>query len=246
METSLSELYQRYKPCLARVTVDLPTGDTATGAAFHIGRGYLVTARHNVEGVLIKEISTHHYARKPTKVTKIIPHHNPAVDIAILKTDFSLEHYITKVKIMVGDQEREKTDYIPLGGHLDDWLGDELILSKAMVLGFPHIPRSREVVPVAVESEVNAIVDRYDVPHPYFVISSIPRGGFSGGPVFSEYGFLLGVMTEALFEGDKPYELGFAAAVSIQPLLDLIDEAKIECGENSQFIKELFGDDAEA
>jgi hypothetical protein len=78
----------------------------------------------------------------------------------------------------------KKTDIIEVGGHLDDWIGDEFVLSKALLMSFPRVPLARFPVVVAVAGEINAVVDRYDVPHPYFVISSIPRGGFSGGPVY--------------------------------------------------------------
>ena len=60
------------------------------------------------------------------------------------------------------------------------------------------------------------------MPHPHFVLSSIARGGFSGGPAFSEWGFLLGVVTQSLVEGGKQTEQGFAVCVSIEPLLTLL------------------------
>jgi hypothetical protein len=141
---------------------------------------------------------------------------------------------------MVGDKPQDKVDHIPIGGHLDDYLGEELVLSKAMLMGFPPVPRTTAPVVVAVETEVNAVIDRYDGPHPHFVISAMPRGGFSGGPVFSEYGFLLGVMTDSLYNGEQSYELGFASVISVEPLLNIIHDAGLECGENSRFAKELF------
>lgn len=123
---------------------------------------------------------------------------------------------------------------------MDDWIGDELMLTKAVLVGYPPIPRSDRPVEVAVEVEVNAIIDRYDGPHPYFIMSSIPRGGFSGGPVISEYGFLLGVLIESLFWGGQSLEVGFAAVISIEPLLDLIYESQIDCGKNSTFARWLY------
>src|SRR4051812_4731946 len=144
------------------------------------------------------------------------------------------------VTIMDGDKPREKTDFIPLGGHLDNWLGDELLLSRALVMGYPPVPTTVDAFLVAVESEVNAVVDRYVAPHSHFILSHLPRGGFSSGPVISEHGFLLGVATESLKSNDQLLETGFAAAISIEPLLILLDSNGIYPGENGEFIRELF------
>lgn len=225
--------------CIVRITVGLPSGDLSTGTGFHIGNGYLVTARH-----LVDESNTIHEVvgdRGFTEIAvrRIILPDDPTIDLAILETDFSLEHYMTKV-FFNPKPSWEKTDIIELGGHLDDWLGDELVLTKAMLVGYPPIPRSNRPVEVAVEVEVNAIIDRYDGPHPYFIVSSIPRGGFSGGPVISEYGFLLGVLIESLFWGGQSQETGFAAVISIEPLLNLVHESKIDCGKNSRFVTWLY------
>jgi len=241
MSEALERLYQRFKPCVVCVVVRDANGDLHRGAAFHIGNGFLATARHVVENIEIVEIVPHHYAHKPIQVRRVHLHPAERVDVAVLETDFSLEHFMTKVQIVEGDGFREKTDFVPIGGHLDDWVGDELVLSKAVLIGYPPVPRIRSLVAVAVETEVNAVVDRYDGPHAHFIVSAVPRGGFSGGPVLSEYGFLLGVLTDSLHRGDQPYELGFSSVVSIEPLLEMIDALGLECGANSALARELFG-----
>jgi V8-like Glu-specific endopeptidase len=238
---ALRRLYQLYKPCVACVVVKDQHGDLHRGAAFHIGNGFLVTARHVVQSMEIAEVVPHNYARTPVTVKRIHTPPGEHIDLAILETDFSLEHYMTKVQILEGDLPREKVDFVPIGGHLDDWLDDGLILSKAILIGYPIIPRVPSLEAVVVETEVNAIVSRYDEPYAHFIISAVPRGGFSGSPVLSEFGFLLGVMTDSLYGNDQPHELGFASAVSVEPLLELIHEEKIDCGENLAFARELFG-----
>jgi hypothetical protein len=42
--------HEKYKVCMARVTVETSTGDLSNGAAFHIGDGWFVTAAHVLEG----------------------------------------------------------------------------------------------------------------------------------------------------------------------------------------------------
>lgn len=240
---TFAELYQIYKPCLLRITGKNRNGDFVNGAAFHIGHGCLATARHVVDGVDVTEIvSSDSHCVSPVNIREMHFHENRDIDLAILETDFSLEHYMNSVMIIrVDGRLREKVDYIPIGSHLDYLMGDHFILSKAMLLGFPPIPRASRPVPFAVEVEVNAIIHRYDTPHPNFVISAVPRGGFSGGPVFSDSRFLLGIMTDSLYGAEQSHEAGFAAAITVEPLLQLIFSAGLECGKNSNLAKDLIG-----
>ncbi len=233
----MKRLYDLYRYCMVHIVVKTSTGDYANGAGFHIGDGYLVTARHVVENQVIVSVSGYRYSSDDISIKKIFYPSDPRVDLALLATDFSLQYFLEKVTITdTGGNSSEKVGLIPLGGHLDDWLGDELVLSKVLVMGYPPIPLSQEPVLVAVQGEINAIVDKYCGPHPHFVISSIPRGGFSGGPVISEYNFLLGIFVESLLEADQTVELGFASVLSIEPLLVLLQENGIYIHENSNIL----------
>ena len=51
---------------------------------------------------------------------------------------------------------------------------------------------------MSVAREVKAAIDRCGVPHPHFVLSPLPPGGYSRGPVNSEGGSLLAAVTETL------------------------------------------------
>ena len=198
---------------MVHIIVKTSTGDYANGAGFHIGDGYIVTARHVIENHVIESVCGYRYGRG-ISINKIFYPSDPRIDLALLATDFSLQYFLEKVTIVDGEgNPTEKVGFIPLGGHLDDWLGDELVLSKVLLMGYPPIPLSQEPVLVAVEGEVNAIVDKYCGPHPHFVISSMPRGGFSGGPVISEYNFLLGVFVESLIDAEKNSRTGICFSI---------------------------------
>jgi S1-C subfamily serine protease len=245
---SLSAVYQSYKRTVARVTVQLTNGDLSTGTAFHIGDGWLVTARHIVEGGKIQEVAGgsgksinegagFSYA---LDVQDVIVPSEKLVDLALIKTNFSLTHYMTKHAIANPPDGFIKVDHIAIGAHLDDWLGDEFLLSKVLVMGFPRIPLSREPVLVGTEGEVNAVIDKYSEPHPHFIVSTTARGGFSGGPVIGENGVLVGVVTQSLIENGNAAELGFSSAISIEPLWDLLHANKIYPASNAQFLKEVY------
>ena len=236
----MKKFYDLYANCIVHINVKSNAGDYLSGAGFHIGDGYLVTARHVIEDHVIESITGNRFSHANI-INEIYYPSDPRIDLALLKTSFSLQHYLEKVTIINDEgQPKEKAGFIPLGGHLDDWLGDELVLSKVLVLGYPPIPYSKEPVLVAVQGEVNAIIDKYNSPHPHFVISPIPRAEFSGGPVISEYDFLLGIFVESLSNEDQTAELGFASVLSIEPLLVLLRENGIKIHGNPNILDEVY------
>ena len=237
----MKELYERYKCCVVQITVRTQVGDLTTGTGFHIGDGYIVTARHVVERHSIESVAESNSSRN-VAIKNIFYPSSSKIDLAVLETDFSLDHYLEKTTIIEDGKPKEKVDRIPLGSHLDDLIGDELILSRVVAFGYPRIPLSKEYVLVAVQGEINAVIDKYSGPHPHFVISSIAREGFFGGPVISEYDFLLGVLTESLTDGDQALENGFASVISIEPLLVLLHENKIRIRGNDNILYDITGD----
>lgn len=215
-------LYRTYAPCVIGLAT-ASDGVESMGTAFHIGDGFFLTARHVVEGravvdVVVNEgtLSTIHSIHYPS---------DPAVDLAILSTDFDLSHYMERVKIVGADWE--KVDAIGIGTHLDDWVEDGMVLMPVVMMGFPPVPTSRGPLMLAVSGEVNAVLDRYTTPHVHFIVSSPARGGFSGGPVLYAGDGLLGVVTESLQREPERGEPGFAVALSVEPVYVLLAELGI-------------------
>ncbi|WP_413525214.1 S1 family peptidase [Photobacterium phosphoreum] len=235
---NFTHLYQSFKYSMVRITVRTESGDLSNGSAFHIGDGWLATAAHVVNGGEIEEIVSEH-CHENLEIEKIICHSDDRVDLAIIKTNLNLTHYLTRTTIVGAPEGFVQTDHVEIGGHLDDWIGDELVLSKVLLMGYPPIPFSNGPVLLASVGEVNAIVDKYNGPHPHFIISNMGRGGYSGGPVLSEYGFLLGVLTESLVKNNQSEELGYSSAISVEPLLVLLQESGVYPGKNKETIEVL-------
>jgi S1-C subfamily serine protease len=215
--TKFRHLFETYASAVAYVSVESRDGTQSIGTAFHVGEGVFVTARHVVENKTIRSVATTQGTMRPLKspegayeavhhagtgrVTRgPFLHPNSDVDVAALVVD-GIDAPI-----------------IPLGGHLDDWLGTELVLCPVLVLGYPPIPFSREPLLVAATGEVNAIVDKYTGGHPQFVLSTMARGGFSGGLALTDFGCALGVITESLGQAGQPAELGYFSVLTVEPI----------------------------
>jgi S1-C subfamily serine protease len=212
---------------MVRICVETPKGDRCNGAGFHIGKGVIVTVRHVIEENRILELQSESYGIEALTTTDVIVATDTGVDLAVLKTNFQLDPYLTIVTFMSGDgpdveRNNDKVDHVPIGLHLNDWISDEFVLSKVLVMGYPRIPLSREIVLVTYPGEVSAVVDTFGGRHPYFVISLVARGGFSGGSVISEHDFLLGVVTQAMVQDGQSPESGYFSLLTVEPLLELL------------------------
>lgn len=221
---SRRELFEDYASAVAYVAVESRDGCQSIGAAFHVGDGVFVTARHVVEGTKILEIATTvgRNVPDPNGTTRIpgrygrfrsisprslaiksgvLCHPDAAIDVAAIVTD------------------GREIPVVPLGGHLDDWINDEqFMLQRVVVMGYPPVPFSAAPRLFAASAEVNTVVDPYSGPHPRFVISAMARGGFSGGPCLIDWDCALGVITESLMRDSSTPELGFMAVLSVEPI----------------------------
>jgi hypothetical protein len=211
------KIYETLAAAVAYIEVITPAGDVSIGSAFHVGEGVFVTARHVVENNKISEIATTEDAIVPSD------------DIA---GAYLTTHHAGKGKIIGGPYFYPNDDIdvaalvmkgidaptVELGGHLDYWLGTELVLCQVIVMGYPPIPFSDRSVLVATVAEVNCIIDKYTGGHPHFILSAMARGGFSGGIVITDFGMVLGVIVESLTDNNKPTELGYLSMLSVEPI----------------------------
>jgi hypothetical protein len=227
------DLYDSYAAAMAYVAVAHPDGSEAIGSAFHVGEGVFVTARHVVEGKEIRKVATFAsayirlsgeeaekslctvatgdeqykaYSLRPAALAiERGPYYHPddKVDIAVFRVANIDAH----------------TPAIPLGDHLDDWLGqDDFVLTEVVVLGFPPVPFAHGPHLFAARGEVNALLDLRHAKHPHFLVSAMPRGGFSGGVVLTQAGAALGVVTQSLVMNSQPEQLGYMAVLSVEPI----------------------------
>lgn len=233
-------LFIQYVSAVAYVAVERPDGSQRIGTATHVGDGVYVTARHVIEGNRIIEIvSTERtFVRLPEGAdtqefindgTRQWPAHSVYNDhMTVARGPYFHPSEKVDLAAFVVDGADPLTPWVPLGSHLDDWIGGtDLVLTEVVVMGYPPIPMTRRPYLVATRAEINAQVDYYDTPHVHWIVSTPARGGFSGSMVIDERGIGLGVVNRSVVADGGPEELGFMSATSVEPVFVLLAEAKI-------------------
>ena len=238
-ETETRRLARLTPLACAAVVVETPEGDQSIGTAFHVGENVYLTARHVLGGnrvlevlplcggtlfeselkVMVPTLSTLYGLNGETPIWSIhhdqpalsegpFYHPDPDIDVAAFR--------------MRGLDVN--TPHLVLGGHYDDWIKDEeWMLTRATVFGFPPIPFTVEPILVAASVEVNAVINTSLDRYVRFVVSGPPRGGFSGGPVYHEWGFVLGMTIQSLEREDARREGGFFTVLGIEALRECLE-----------------------
>jgi S1-C subfamily serine protease len=218
---TLKKMLEQYGDAVLPVVATDKLGDEGIGSAFHIGEGVFVTARHVVEN----KTGTHVLLNAediPGEILRSAPerddyfethpvdpffHKDPDIDVAV----FRIERYAF-------------LPAIELGGHLDDWINDrQFLLNEVLVIGYPPIPFAFKPLQIATRGHVSGVADLRHAKHVHFILSLMARGGFSGGPVLSEWNFALGVVTMSLLKDHAPEELGYLTVLSVEPILECLE-----------------------
>jgi len=218
---------------MAYIEVKLPNGDISIGSSFHVGEGVFVTARHVVENNIIISIATTEHTYVPDEHGNVTIDYNKQKYRSESPKSLTIEqgpyfHPNELIDLAVIVCEEKDIASIPLGGHLDDWIDDsQFIMTETVVMGYPPIPFANRPLLIAAKGEINAVVDKYNAPHPHFIISTMPRGGFSGGLCLIEWKFALGVIVESLVNNNKETELGFMSVLSVEPIFTCLQHYNI-------------------
>lgn len=242
-------LMQKYANALAYIEVEKVDGTKGIGSCFHVGNGIFITARHVVEGNIITEIKI----TEPVAITtkeyfddisdeQVNAYENIVGEI--LRTTPKFKYFQSSLNLKAGpfyhpdpnvdvaifqvSSVHPKTGVVRLGSHLDDWIDPcSWRLSEAIVLGYPPIPLTSESHLVGARAEVNATVSLYSSRYIHFILSAIPRGGFSGGLALSEHDFALGLVTQSLVKDNRYEESGFFTVLSIEPIYECLSYYKL-------------------
>src|SRR5579871_2832680 len=172
---------------MAFIAVDHPDGSHGIGSCFHVGEGVFVTARHVVDGVRIREIGTTvdtfvdvDAGASDATTTLRNPDGSERPVHCVESRPFELDsgpHFHPSDTVDVATFRVKEFDshmpWVPLGSHLDDWLGEnDFVLAEAIVLGYPPIPLTLTPHLIAARAEINAQVDLRGENHVHFILSA--------------------------------------------------------------------------
>jgi Trypsin-like peptidase domain len=261
-------LFSQHAHAMAYIDVEKPDGVRSIGSAFHIGDGVFVTARHVVEGNRIVEIKITEPVGLTTAdyFREVLKRDASEDEINEYDREFGqtskypslFRHYLEPLNIVEGPyfSENPQLDVaafrveklhhaagvIKLGVHWDDWVPRGLWnLSDAIVLGYPPLPMSNAAVLIAARAEIHTFIVPRHVRYVHFILSAIPRGGFSGGVAIHEDGDALGVITSSFTQGDDPEHFGFLAVLSVEAIVDCLMRNKLYPEPQRQYHQSLLG-----
>ena len=165
----LDYIRERISPFTAIIVVCDDKGDNHIGSGLLISTNHILTCLHVVDGVKIKEV----FVKETQYVVKDIYKSN-SKDIAVIEIlDCPLS---------------PENDVVFSGGQ---------VLDTILTFGYPPISRIRETPLIVQKGEINAISTNYNEDK-CLIYSSVVRPGNSGGPIFSDKGYFVGMVTEHL------------------------------------------------
>jgi hypothetical protein len=244
-------LYLKYANAMAYIEIRKRNGSKRIGSAFHIGEGVFVTARHVVEGSKILTVKITEPI--PVPMRDFLPKDDVFDALFLLyeeqyekilgkKADF-WKKWLEPLKIAEGPyfakdatldvavfrvyEVHPAAGVVKLGAHWDDLVYRRHVwhLSDAIVLGYPPIKLANEPLLVAARAEIHTYFSPRHVYSLHFLLSAVPRGGFSGGVAILESGDALGVVTSAFVEDRRmPAELGFLAVLSVEGIVKCLED----------------------
>lgn len=241
---TLQELYLWYCNAVVFVEVESPDGSLGIGTAFHVGEGVFITARHVVNGKKIVSVGTttngYHPDSSGDRILGGIRHkeyfcqQGRVVSGPYFHPDDDVDVAAVVIEGIEAPAIALNTD---IYGYFAD---DEFILWDVIVMGYPPISFSDGPRLVTVKGNVSSIIDKYTGGAPHFIVSSMARGGFSGGPCLAEDGTTLGVITESLTVNDNPAELGFLSVLTVKPIYVCLIHNKLIPEHQAESFDEIF------
>ena len=204
--------------------IDEKTGDHGIGTAFHIGEGLFVTAKHVVEGKTIEEVATTKRAITKNKnkpdYDKTEDYTNPQVLSVIDGPKFSSDEDAVDVAVFKVDIKETHLPRLTFDSSTSHDIDDKsFLLDDVLVIGYPPIPFSTMPIQISSLGQVNAVIDVRHSKYAHFIVSSLARGGFSGGPTITEYGKVIGIVTESLVHNNNLTESGFMSILCSEAVI---------------------------
>lgn len=189
-------LHWLYKRGTYQINGVTSNGDMHAGTGIAIAGRWLLTCAHVLNDMAVD--TQQGVPERGFNVVRQLVH--PTVDVGLLEVDRDLT-------VVAGLNFREP--------HIGE---------RVFTFGYPRVPLSREAALVMQGGEVS--VERVTGLHgdELFLFSAIARPGNSGGPILSEHGHVVGIVTQELSEQESkthPFHAGIASSTIAQAIGEL-------------------------
>lgn len=157
---------------IVQITGSLPNGDIHAGTGLIIGPGLVLTCAHVVKEMTIDAVQN--FNGLSVQVMECLS--DEQTDVGIIKIDKA-------IPTTLGLSFRPPT-----------------ICEKVFTLGYPRVPLSRASTLIMQSGEVTSCSEVLLHGQEIFLFSAIARPGNSGGPIISERGHIVGIVSQQLEE----------------------------------------------
>jgi len=192
-------LYNIYSHATVQITGVTKDGDAHAGTGLVIAPNWILTCAHVLTDMQVDENQSILGAQR--RVIRTLPH--PRVDVGLLEVE-------QPMPLLPGIAFRSP-----------------VVAESVFTLGYPRVPLSRESALVMQRGEVTnpgvTLLDGSVV----FLYSAIARPGNSGGPILSEMGHVVGIVTEELSEQAEGFRMPFHAGIQTQELIQALAELQV-------------------
>ena len=189
-------LYNVYAQATVQITGVTKDGDIHAGTGFVIAPNWLLTCAHVLNDMQVDDSQS--FLGESYRVIRKLPH--PSIDVGLIELE-------QPMSLLPGIAFR-----------------NPMVAEPVFTLGYPRVPLSREAALIMQRGEVtNPSVTLLDG-SVVFLYSAIARPGNSGGPILSETGHVVGIVTEELSEQSEGFRMPFHAGIQTRELVRAISD----------------------
>lgn len=192
-------IYDVYSRATIQITGKTSNGDVHAGTGIIIAPNWILTCAHVLNDMNLDSTQFHFDAQNQVKNT----YKHDLIDVGFIEMEIAM-HVLHKPAFR-----------------------DPIITETVFTLGFPRIPLSKNPALIMQRGDVtNPNITLFDNTT-VFLYSATARPGNSGGPIISESGHIVGIVTKELSEKSEYFPMPFHAGIKTNEIIQAIKDLNI-------------------